>query len=99
MYAVECRAVAIGYDGADIRDILDGSCFNVAVSDSCAGLRGANVGFPFWIGHKKSARSSGYHCTAVEDRVGVVRGGMDVLCDCLCAKVVAVIVWVSGVVR
>ena len=98
MYAVECRAVAIGHDGkrvgADMRDLLDGSCFNVAVSDSCAGWRGANVGFPFWIGHKESARSSGR-----KDRVGVVRGGMDVLCDCLCAKIVAVIVWVSGVVR
>ncbi len=98
MYAVECRAVAIGYDGkrveADMRDLLDGSCFNVAVSDSCAGWRGANVGFPFWIGHKESTRSSGR-----EDRVGVVRGGMDVLCDCLCAKIVPVIVWVSDVVR
>jgi hypothetical protein len=78
--ADECRAVAIGHDGqcvgSDMGDLLDGFGFHVAVS----GWRGANIGFPFWRGHKESARGG----CSVENCVGVVRGGMDIMYGCLC---------------
>ena len=66
VYADECRAVAIGYDGqcvgSDMGDLLDGFGFHVAVS----GWRGANIGFPFWRGHEESARGGCSVRTALE---------------------------------
>ena len=103
VYADECCAVAIGYNGqcaeSDMGDLLDGFGFHVAVSDSCTGWHGANIGFPFWRGHEESARGGCYHCSAVEDCIGVVRGGMDILYSCLCTRIVLVKVGVSSIVR
>ena len=59
--------------------LLDGFCFHVAISDGGAGRGRADVGFPFRGGHEETSWYGGHHGTAIEDRVEVVRGGVDVL--------------------
>ena len=74
-------------------DFFDGLGFHVAVADGWCGW--ANVELPFRGGHEEAAGGGSHHGTTVKDCVGVVRGGMNVLHECLCAcffaKVVDVI--------
>ncbi len=89
VHADECGAISFGYDrqgvGSDVEYFFDGFCFHVAITDGCSGRGWANVGLPFRGGHEETVGSGSHHGTAIEDCVGIVGGGMDILHKCLCA--------------